>query len=247
VIPSLQEFNREGMHRLIPSEYSGGETVLKEISNDAAMLADILLLDGATDDGIKGEQRGLSGISNVELVYGIPNAQIIRAAFLHTNQFGSRFNDATRGAWYAAYRLETSLAEATYHKARNLAEMVVPELPQQRPGEQLSEYDDWLADFHLTFHVLDPAEEYSEYLLPEPVPFCYAASQQLARQLIDRQSNGILYPSVRHKGGSCLVCFRPPLVYNPRLDARYQIKLKLAGIVYESQVRKIAYQPIDGS
>ena len=228
------------MHRLIPSQFSGGVNVLEDISDDDGMLAEILQLDGASDDRIQGEQQGLSGISNFELVYGIPNAPIIRAAFLHTSSFGSRFNDATRGAWYAAVALETSLAEVTYHKARNLADMVVAEMPEQKPDVQVSAYDDWLADFHSEFHVLDPAEEYAECLLAEPVPFCYAASQQLARQLIGRQSNGILYPSVRHKNGSCLVCFRPPLVYGPRLGARYEIRLKLAGAVYQSEVRKLA-------
>jgi len=240
VTPPLQDFNLDRMHRLIPSRFSGGESVLTEIAGDDAMLADLMLLDGATNDRLQGEQHGLSGISSYELVYGIPHAQIIRAAFLHAGPFGSRFNDATRGAWYAAVMLETSLAEVTYHKARNLADIVVPQLPHQQPDEERSQYDDWLADFHADFHILDPAEEYAEYLLAEPVPSCYASSQHLARQLIEQQSNGIVYPSVRHSNGRCLVCFRPPLVYGPRMDARYEIRLKLAGTVYESEVRQIA-------
>ena len=108
VTPPLQGFNLDRMHRLIPSRFSGGESVLTEIAGDDAMLADLMLLDGATNDRIQGEQHGLSGISSYELVYGIPHAQIIRAAFLHAGPFGSRFNDATRGAWYAAVMLETS-------------------------------------------------------------------------------------------------------------------------------------------
>lgn len=240
--PPLQLFDQDGMHRLIPSRFSGGDSVLTEIAGDDEMLADLLLLDGASNDRIKGEQQGLSGISSFELVYGIPHAQIIRAAFLHASPFGSRFNDATRGAWYAAVALETSLAEVTYHKARNLADIVVPEMPRQQPDEERSQYDDWLADFHASFHVLDPAEEYAEFLLPEPVPSCYAASQHLARQLMEKPSNGIVYPSVRHKSGRCLVCFRPPLVYRPRLDARYELRLKLEGAAYESEVRQL---PLD--
>ena len=149
--------------------------MLQDIAADDAMLADIMLLDGATNDRLQGEQNGLSGISQFELVYGIPNAHIVRAAFLHTSHFGSRFNDATRGAWYAAGDLETSIAEVAYHKARRLADIVVPELPQQKPDREVSEYDDWLADFHAAFHTLDPVEAYSDCLQPEPVPQCYAA------------------------------------------------------------------------
>lgn len=228
------------MHRLIPSRYRGGASVLEEICDGDAMLAEVALLDGASNDRLQGEQLGLSGISSYELVYGFASAQIIRAAFLHASPFGSRFNDATRGAWYAAAAVETSLAEVTYHKARNLADMIVPEMPHQMPNEQTSEYDDWLADFHADFHVLDAGEEYAEFLLAEPVPACYAASQQLARQLLGQQSNGILYPSVRHKGGRCLVCFRPPLVYGPRLEACFEIRLTLAGGAYATKVRRIA-------
>ena len=33
---------------------------------------------------------------------------------------------------------------------------------------------------------------------------------------------GIVYPSVRHQGGTCLACFRPALVNNVRKHARYR-------------------------
>ena len=47
-------------------------------------------------------------------------------------------------------------------------------------------------------------------------------SQQLAEQLLDAGSLGIVYPSVRHEGGTCIACFRPPLVSNVRRDATYR-------------------------
>jgi len=31
-------------------------------------------------------------------------------------------------------------------------------------------------------------------------------------------SAGLIYPSVRHRGGTCLACFRPALVVNVRKD-----------------------------
>jgi RES domain-containing protein len=204
------------------------------------MLEDIVLLDGATNDRIQGEQQGLIGISTYELVYGIPNSHIVNAAFTHTNEAGSRFNDSTRGAWYAAEELETSLAEVTYHKGRRLAEMVVPELPGQQPDEDVSTYDDWQADFRGQFHLLRPASKFAEYLQPEPVPQCYAVSQQLARQLLEVQSNGLVYPSVRRKGFRCLVCFRPALVYNPRQGKRLEIRFTFNGEGYDHEVGTVA-------
>jgi RES domain-containing protein len=227
------------MHRLIPCRYSESGTVLEEVTSDEAMLADAARLDAATNERVQGELYGLSGISNFELVYGIPNAHIIRAAFLHPGPSGSRFNDTTRGAWYAAKSVETSIAEVAYHKAKRLAEIVVPGSAQGRPDQEVSTYDDWQADFHSAFHVLEPAAKYSDYLQPEPVPQCYLASQILARQLLAQKSNGILYSSVRHKGGTCLACFRPALVYLPRRAERYEIRLQAQKNEYKKAVKII--------
>ncbi|HET8637887.1 MAG TPA: RES family NAD+ phosphorylase [Acidobacteriaceae bacterium] len=235
--PPLREFHHAGMHRLIPARYSETGTVLEEVAEDEAMLADAARLDAATNERIQGEIYGLGGISNFELVYGIPGSQIIRAAFLHPGPFGGRFNDATRGAWYAAKRVETAVAEVAYHKAKRLSEMVVFGLPGERPDEEVSSYDDWQADFHGPFHALESAKDYAEFLRPEPVPQCYAPSQVLARQLLGEQSNGVLYPSVRHRGGQCLACFRPALVYQPRRGERYELRLRAIPSGYQKSVR----------
>ena len=239
MIPPVRRIDRDGMHRLIPSRYSDGGTVLQDLADDDDMLEKLVRLDGATNDRIQGEQSGLVGISTYELVYGIPNAHIIRAAFLHPSPTGGRFNDSTRGVWYAGDKLETSLDEVGYHKARRLADMVVPDSPSGVPEEESSTYDDWLADFHADFHSLQPASDFADCLAPDPVPECYAESQKLARQLLRQQSNGIYYPSVRRKGGTCIGCFRPTLVYNVRRGARLEFRL-LAGRRFEGgQVREV--------
>ncbi|HZP07481.1 MAG TPA: RES family NAD+ phosphorylase [Terracidiphilus sp.] len=238
-MPPVQEFRQSGMHRLIPSRYSETGTVLEDVTTSEAMLADAARLDAATNERIHGELNGLSGISSYELVYGVPNSHIVRAAFLHPGPFGARFNDATRGAWYAAKKVETSIAEVAYHKAKRLSEMVVPGMPGERPDAEVSYYDDWRADFHAPFHALEPAEQYADFLQPEPVPQCYQPSQQLAKQLLAQQSNGILYPSVRQKSGQCIACFRPALVYRPRRAERYEIRLKAAQQGYTRTVKTV--------
>ena len=208
------------------------------------MLADAARLDAATNERVQGELYGLSGISYFELVYGIPNAAIIRAAFLHPGPFGSRFNDTTRGAWYAAKVVETSIAEVAYHKAKRLSEMVVPGSPHERPSEDVSCYDDWQADFQSLFHFIEPTKKYAEYLQSERVPQCYIPSQLLARQLLAQQSNGIHYPSVRHKGGTCLACFRPALVCRPRRAGRYEIRFRAVRDGYATKAGIIPSQVV---
>ena len=225
LIPPVQPFMLPGMHRLISSKYSWSGTVLEDVTTTDD-LATATALDAATNERVLGETRGLAGISPFELVYGFPNAHIIRAAFLHPNRAGgSRFNDTTRGAWYAAEEVETCIAEVSWHRAKRLSDIIDPSEPEQMPHSDIATYDDWQADFHADFHVLEPASNYPECLQPEPVPECYQAPQALARYLLSQRSNGIVYSSVRREGARCLACFRPALVYSPRRDKRYELHL----------------------
>jgi RES domain-containing protein len=239
-IPPKRLFILAGFHRLIPSKFSEQGTVFVDVANDATMLRDLVFLDGASNERILGEERGLIGISPLELVYGIPHAQIVNAAFLHPGPAGSRFNDNTRGAWYAADELETSLTEVAYHKAARLRNIIAPGLPGERPHQDISTFDDWRADFHTELHTLEPAELYTEHLQPEPVPACYAAPQALARTLLYHPANGLIYPSVRRPGHTCVVCFRPALVYSPRRDQRLQLSLLATNDGYRHEARPVA-------
>ena len=226
LVPPVERFDLPGMHRLISSKYSQSGTVLEDVTHNEDDLAVATALDAATNDRVLGETRGLAGISPFELVYGFPNAHIIRAAFLHPNQAGgSRFNDTTRGAWYAGEQVETCIAEVAWHRAKRLSEIIDPDEPGGTPPSDRATYDDWQADFHAEFHVLEPASNYPECLQAEPVPECYQAPQALARYLLSERSNGIVYPSVRREGARCLACFRPALVYSPRRDMRYELSL----------------------
>jgi RES domain-containing protein len=239
--PRARSFHWKRSHRLIPSRYSEGGTVLAELAGNAKELDDVVLLDGATNDRVQSAYRGFIGISTFELVYGIPNAQIVNGAYTHPNETGSRFNDHTRGAWYAADRQKAATAEAVYHKSRRLAEIIVPDEANQRPAHDVSTYDDWRADFQAEFHELDPPQDFSEFLQPEPVPQCYAVSQGLARRLLEGGSNGLVYPSVRHPGSKCIVCFRPALVYNPHRSDRLEITLTANQTGYDHRVRRVAF------
>jgi RES domain-containing protein len=212
----LQSFHHAGAHRLIPSKYSRG-SVLENLSLPPNVLADLSEIDGATNERKVAEQGGNIAIGPSELLFGVPYAQIVNAAFCHPGPHGGRFNSSQRGAWYAGLELETSMAEVTFHRKRFLADA--------RIREQLTfNYVDFLADFHGALHYLETAE-IDTCLRPDPVPECYQASQDLANRLLYAGSNGIVYPSVRRPSGTCVACFRPALVSNLRQDREYQITL----------------------
>jgi hypothetical protein len=48
-------------------------------------------------------------------------------------------------------------------------------------------------------------------------------SQQLAVELMELGSLGVLYPSVRREGGTCIACFRPSIVGNVRKSTQYRL------------------------
>lgn len=211
-VPPLRRLVRRDTHRLIPSKYSdGGDSVLVRIAGDDAHLAEIFELDGATNDRLLAENDLLPGIGVHELVFGVPHYRIVNAAFTHAHPLGSRFNGPDRGAWYAAFALATAQAEVAFHKAVELAEVGWRE-------EETITYDDYLADFTADVHDLRAARGFAACLDPAS----YVASQALAERLLAEGALGIVYPSVRHKAGTCLACFRPALVNNVRKHARFR-------------------------
>lgn len=217
--PPVTVVRLKDTHRLIPSKFSRSGTVLSRLTDDEDTLQAIAELDGATNDRLLGEQGLLPAIGIHELVYGIEYWHIINASFAHASPSGGRFNSSTRGAWYAGVERETSIAEVTYHKLRELEEI-------DWKFEERTTYDDYLADFFTTLHDLRGRKpQFRKHLKAEPVPECYAEPQQLADDLLARQSNGIIYPSIRHSGGTCVVCFRPALVYHVRQAARLEFRL----------------------
>lgn len=209
-LPAVRPIRRNDTHRLIPSKYSeGGESVLAEIAEDDAHLRDIFDLDNATNDRLRAEGDRLPGIGVPELVFGVPYYRIVNAAFCHPHPLGSRFNGPERGAWYAAFELETAQAEIAFHKWIELAEVGWTE-------EELT-YDDYLADFSAECHDIRRDGRFADCLAPDS----YLASQGLAQELLEAGSLGIVYPSVRRRRGTCLACFRPPLVMNVRKGATW--------------------------
>lgn len=196
-------------HRLIASKYS--DSVVTRIADDDAHLKDIFDLDHATNDRVLAEHDRQAGIGLGELVFGVPWYHIVNAAFCHAHPFGSRFNGPDRGAWYGGFSVQTSIAEVAFHKRIELAEV-----SWSKPVSLT--YDDYLADFTGIFHDPRGAVAFAACLDPDS----YIESQRLAQQLLDGGSLGIVYPSVRHSNGTCIVCFRPAVVGNVRKSETFR-------------------------
>ena len=205
--PRQIKVEQDGTHRLIPYRYSDrGRPILHLLAqDDDDLLSDLTELEGATNDRLLGEGGRLPGISTIELVSGFRLAHIVNASFTHPNPFGGRFNGAGRGAWYAAFEMQTAQTEVAFHRAAELKEV-------EWKAEEIFSYIDYLADFRHEFHDIRGDPDFVDCLDLDS----YTASQTLGLTLLTSGSAGIVYPSVRQKDGVCIACFRPPLVLNVR-------------------------------
>src|SRR4029079_9701602 len=207
-VPPLTPIRQFDTHRLVPSRHlRGGDSVFTRLTDDEDELQAIFALDAATNDRLMAEHQRFAGIGVEGLVFGVPCSHVVNATFCHPHPLGARFSGPDRGAWYAAFALETSQVAVAVHKAVELAETAWT-------GEMSMTYDDYLADFSAEFHDLRRGAGFKACLDAKSS----VASQARAERLLDGGSLGVVYPSVRHAGGTCIACFRPPLVANPRRD-----------------------------
>ncbi|TVR11942.1 MAG: RES domain-containing protein [Salinarimonadaceae bacterium] len=171
-------------------------------------------LESVTSGRLQAQQEGVPGIAAQELAAGVYGYNYINAAFAYPRLKGSRFNPAGWGAWYCAFAIETALEEVAFHLTRELANI----------GEFDNEtrYVELLADFDAEFADLRGLAPPPACLDPDAA-VGYPAGQKLAEELRRAGLNGVVYPSVRHAGGTCLAAFWPALIRNFRQGATWKL------------------------
>jgi RES domain-containing protein len=196
VTPPLAEIAQQRTVRLVPAKYYE-PPVLGAIARDPAEQADLERLQALTDR----QRRRPAPHDNYDLWGGT----LIRAAFTHTRVGGNRFNDEARGAWYAAFDERTALHEVAFHKTRELS--YIDDFNDE------SRFRGIHASFIGRFHDLRGMHPPPLALDHDP-DVAYVHGQALARQLaaLEPPSRGLIYPSARHPGGTCIVIFQPNVV-----------------------------------
>lgn len=170
---------------------------------DESELEALSEIEGATSTRRIAQARGAGEVQSHELLYGVPHAHFINASFAYAKpREPNRFNGADRGAWYAGFDVETSLAEVKFHLTEFLA----------TAGDYNAtvEYAEMFASFAGEFVDLR-AHPTHESLNPEKA-IGYPVGNALADAARVRGLNGIIYPSVRNPGGTCLVALFPHAV-----------------------------------
>jgi hypothetical protein len=187
--------------RLVTTARLRGSVLLDLV--DESELESLSEIEGATSARRIAQARGAGEVRSHELVYGVPHAHFINASFAYAKpREPNRFNGADRGAWYAGFDVKTSLAEVKFHLTEALA--------AAGDFNATVEYAEMFASFAGEFVDLR-AHPTHEALHPEKAAG-YPVGNALADAVRVRGLNGIIYPSVRDPGGTCLVALFPHAV-----------------------------------
>jgi RES domain len=198
-------------HRLVPSRFPT-VGILDAVASPEDLDA-IVALEGWTNDRLLNEVGILQTVPRDEWVVGRPMASVIMAAFCHPGPGGGRFTDEERGAWYAGRSIETAIAETVHHRTMELSEVGF--------FDTFVQMRDYLANIAAPLHDLRAdAPAFRRFYDPDS----YTASQQLGRELRAQGSEGVLYRSVRHAQGECVVAFRPQILRDVRVGGHFEYR-----------------------
>jgi hypothetical protein len=200
-------------HRLIPSQFP--PIGLFDTVATAADLSAVMELVGWTNDRLVADR--IDRLPQHEWVYGVPNASIVMAAFLHVAPGGMRFNGPDLGAWYASGDLRTAAAEVGHHLRREAVARGVPTMTRT-----YRTYTATLLGNYLDIRGQQTARP--EIYASER----YDAAQQLGEQVRTSGGAGLLYDSLRRRTGLNVVAHRPRNVIDIVQTDHFRIQVSAA-------------------
>lgn len=191
--------------------------VLEPLVDTTDELQQLAEIEAATSHRLQAETRGMSGLDARELVYDVPHAYFINASFAYAKpREPNRFNGELRGAWYAALEVKTCFAEISFHMTEFLARTGV--------FEAVADYAEMYCSVSGEF--LDLRDQTAHPALSPDKSIGYSQGNRLALEARRAGLNGIIYPSVRHPGGTCLAILRPAAVQSVRQGDVWRLSWK---------------------
>ncbi|MGV3708881.1 MAG: RES family NAD+ phosphorylase [Gemmatimonas sp.] len=185
-------------HRLVPSQFPPIGVFDTVASPEDALAA--MRLESLTNDRLQLPLRRAAMLPKEDWLLGQPGAQAVMAAFLHAAPEGGRFTGPALGAWYCARSLETAIEETMYHQNRRV---VASAGLQQHATIAMRE---WTNSMDVRLIDLRGRQQIDADLYDAN---SYGKSQLFGERVRAAGGAGIVYDSVRHPGGTCVVLYRP--------------------------------------
>lgn len=184
--------------RVIPTRYTE-DRILRKVA-DADDLEITSGVEQMTSDRRRQEDEEVALVPPRDVVTG-PGSEFIMAAFAYRNKEGSRFSDGGHGVYYAAKSKPTAVEETKYHREIFMS--------RTNEGPMRLEMRVLTAELQGDLHDLRGLQKKLPAVYHRSR---YSASQALAKDLVLADSYGIVYDSLRHKGGECVAVFRAPIL-----------------------------------
>ncbi len=202
VIPALKQIEWQSTYRVIRSIYPPVD--LFEDIADAADWELVMSAEAKTNPRVRDEIGSIHLVPPERRVSG-PGATLIMAAFCHISAHRpSRFSNGAYGVYYAGDSFEVALRETIYHFEQFMRATDEP------PAH--ADYRELVGAINANLHDLRGNPEFESALDPHD----YTASQLLAQNLRNAEnSDGFIYPSVRHPAGEAIAIFWPDVVSIP--------------------------------
>jgi len=181
-------------YRLIPSQFPP-IGLFDTVANSADLEA-VMELAGWTNDRLVVER--IRRLPRNEWIYGVPNASIVMAAFLHVAPGGMHFNGPELGAWNAADDIRTAAAEAGHHLRRGTVARSITLMSRRYRAYMSTLLGDYV---DISGQQKARPELYAHN--------SYEASQNFGENVRASDGAGILYDSLRRRGGLNVVSHRP--------------------------------------
>lgn len=179
------------LHRLVPSHFP--PINLFESVADPGKLEIAYAIESLTNDRLLDEVGDLVRVPKEDRISGAGSTPVM-AAFTHVGT-PSRFTNGDYGIYYGAKDLNTAIAETVYHR-----EWFLSATHEADTELTMRQYVN-----HVALELHDIREREYEHCHD---PDSYEVSQDFARELRKRGSNGVVYRSVRVPGGECVAAFR---------------------------------------
>lgn len=184
--------------RVIPTRYTE-DRILRKVA-DGEDMEITSSVEQMTSDRRRQENEEVALVPPQERVTGA-GSEYIMAPFTYRNPDGSRFSDGVHGVYYAARTQATAVEETRHHRAVFMS--------RTKEGPMRLEMRVLTADLDGELHDVRGMQKKQGALYHRAN---YSSSQALARELLKEGSSGIVYDSVRHKGGQCAAVFRPTVL-----------------------------------
>lgn len=197
-LPTTVRLDWNKQFRIVPSKFPPINFFEKLVS--IKFMEEIFYLESLTNDRLREEVGDISLVKPEDRVCG-EGSSIVMAAFTHIGK-RSRFTDGTYGVYYASRELKTAIRETVFWREKFLA------FTNELPGS---------IDMRVYVgKVLKPLHDIRNHKFKAlHHPDNYLHSQACAVKLRGLDSFGIVYNSVRDKGGECIAALRPSAISIP--------------------------------